>query len=82
MSDEEVHYQLDIHGEYGFESMPQWLQDEVTNRNLLIPRRKPTNEEKHMTFKDERQHRILNKELTIKDYVDKYKHRRSLTLIT
>ena len=50
--------------------------------NPAILRREPTELEKWETVKDAREHRIMNKELTINDYLDKYERGKSLTLIT
>jgi len=54
--------------------------------NMLIKirrqRRFPTELEQWETVSDAREHRIINKELTQQDYVDKYRKGKSLTLIT
>ena len=66
----------------GFDDLPEWIQIELQARRLSFERREPTELEKWETVKDAREHRIMNKELTINDYLDKYKRGKSLTLIT
>ena len=82
VSDIEINNLLDYYGELGFASLPQWLQDELLTRRIRVRRREPTYYEILETFRDAREHRIMNNQLTIKDLQDKYLHRRSLTLIT
>jgi hypothetical protein len=45
-------------------------------------RNDPTELEQWDTVSDAREHRIMHKELTIKDYQDKYKRGKNITLIT
>tara|TARA_R110000751_G_scaffold50895_2_gene112053 strand:+ start:189 stop:611 length:423 start_codon:yes stop_codon:yes gene_type:complete len=82
MSDEEVNAYLAEHGELGFDDMPSWLRLEVKARNLIYDSRQPTEMEQWETVSDAREHRIVNKELTQKDFSDKYRRGKSLTLIT
>ncbi len=81
MSDEEVNNHLVEYSDLGFDDLPAWLKAELRIRKLPIPRREATNSEKMATVFDAREHRIVNHELTITDYKDKYMHARSLTLI-
>ena len=82
MTDEELMKALSEYDEVGFDDLPSWIQDELRARNLTFDSRRPTELEQWETVSDAREHRIVNKELTIKDYLDKYKHGKSLTLIT
>ena len=82
MTDEEVNKHLAEYGELGFDDLPSWLRHEILARNLKYDIRQPTEMEQWETVADAREHRITNKELTIKDYSDKYKRGKSLTLIT
>ena len=81
MSDEEVNDHLVEYSDLGFDDLPAWLKTELRIRNLPIPRREATNSEKMVTVFDAREHRILNHELTLVDYKNKYMHAQSLTLI-
>lgn len=81
MTDIEVSVALLDYDDVGYEDVPDWLRSELESRNMLVARRKPTELEQWDTVADAREHRIVNKELTIQDYVDKYKHGKSLTLI-
>jgi len=81
MTDIEVSVALLDYDDVGYEDVPDWLRSELESRNMLVVRRKPTELEQWDTVADAREHRIVNKELTIQDYVDKYKHGKSLTLI-
>jgi hypothetical protein len=82
MTDEEVSRYLAEYDESGFDDIPNWLQQELKVRNLVIPKRQPSELEQWETVSDAREHRIINKELTQQDYVDKYRKGKSLTLIT
>jgi hypothetical protein len=82
MTDEEVSIELLAYDDVGYEDVPAWLRQELESRGMVVPRREPTELEMWDTVKDALEHRIINKELTIKDYLDKYKHGKSLTLIT
>jgi hypothetical protein len=82
LTDEELSAYLSEYDERGYDDLPQFLQDELQYRNLLIPTRNPTELEIWETVKDAREHRIMNKELILQDYKDKYMKGKSLTLIT
>lgn len=82
MTDEEVNEHLAEFGERGFDDIPSWLRHEIKARNLIYKKRIATESEQWETVEDAREHRITNKELTIKDYLNKYKRGQSITLIT
>jgi len=73
LTDEEIVCYLSEYDEQGFEALPSWLQQELQVRHITFQRREPTELEKWETIADAREHRILNNEKTIKDYMDKYK---------
>jgi len=81
MTDEEILTYASEYDENGFESMPSWLQHEMRVRCINIEPRPPTELEMWETVSDAREHRITNKELTIEDYVDKYKKGKSFLII-
>jgi hypothetical protein len=74
MTDEEVMKELSQYDEHGFEDLPSWLKDEIRARNLPIPARSPSDLEQWETVSDALEHRITNNELTVNDYINKYKH--------
>ncbi len=76
MEDEEVREALREYDDYGFEALPDWLQHELIARDLPHERRMPTEFEQWETVSDAREHRIVNKELTVKDYLDHYTGKR------
>ena len=80
-SDEELMNQLDYYNELGWEDIPDELQKSITSRTLLATKRTPTEQEQWETIADAREHRIMNKELTMKDYMDKYKYNKPFTII-
>ncbi len=80
MTDEEVMSALEEHGNHGFDKLPNWLKQELRVRKIQWPTREPTDLEKWDTVEDAREHRILNNELIIKDYQDKYIRGRPLTI--
>jgi hypothetical protein len=82
MTDEELNSYLNEFSELGFDDLPSWLQTELKARQLVVTKREPTELEMWETNSDAREHRIMNKELTQQDYVDKYRKGKSLTLIT
>ncbi len=82
MTDEELKQHLLEFDDLGFDDLPKWIQLELKARRLHFECRSPTELEMWETNKDAREHRITNKELTIDDYLDKYKRGKSLTLIT
>ena len=77
MTDEEVNRWLLEYGDRGFDKLPSWLKEEMKGRNLTVETRSPTELEAWETVADAREHRIVNKELIIKDYQDKYIRGRS-----
>ena len=76
MEDEEVREALREYDNYGFENLPNWLQCELIARDLPHERRMPTEFEQWETVSDAREHRIVNKELTVKDYLNHYTGKR------
>jgi hypothetical protein len=82
MTNEEVVRALSEYDDMGYEQIPRWLKHELLARNFAYEKRQPTELEQWETVEDAREHRIMHKELTIKDFQDKYKRGKSLTLIT
>ena len=82
MTDVEVSNALERYEDMGYDKLPAWLKREMDARQLPIHKRHPDDVDKIIAEPDAREHRIMNKELTIQDYVNKYKHGQSLTLIT
>jgi hypothetical protein len=80
MTDEEVQRYLTEYGDRGYNRLPSWLKDEMKGRNLPCSTRQPTELEQWETVADAREHRIVNKELIIADYQDKYIKGRPLTI--
>lgn len=80
MSDRAVVNALNKHNELGFDDLPGWLKKKLQIGNINIPPRRPTDMEKWETVSDAREHRITNKELTIRDYQDKYKKQKPLII--
>jgi hypothetical protein len=70
------------YGERGFDDLPQSIQQHLLYDGYMPVAREPTEWEMEEAEKDAREHRIVNKELTIQDLIDKYKHGKSLTLVT
>ena len=77
MEDEEVREALREYDNHGFEDLPDWLQRELKARDLPHEIRMPTEFEQWETVSDAREHRIVNKELNIQDYLDHYKGKRN-----
>lgn len=82
MTDQAVLKLLDRYDECSFDQLPSWLRDTIRVRNLNIKRRPPTEYEQLQTIEDAREHRITNHELTIKDYINFYKGKRTLSCLT
>ena len=82
MSDVEVSNALEKYEDMGYDKIPGWLKQEMLSRQLPIPKRHPDEVDKIIAEPDAREHRIMHNELTIQDYVNKYKRGQSLTLIT
>ena len=76
MEDEEVREALRDYEDLGFEDLPDWLQRELGARDLPHESRRPDDIEKWDTVSDAREHRIVNKELSIQDYIDHYTGKR------
>ena len=82
MSNEEVMSALAKYDDSGYGDVPQWLKRELQARSITFPKRQATELEQWETVSDAREHRIMHNELTIKDYQDKYKKGKSITIIT
>ena len=72
MEDEEVRKALLEYDDLGYQDLPDWLQRELRARDLPHKIRRPTELEQWETVSDAREHRIVNKELNIQDYLDHY----------
>ena len=81
ITDEEVNRELEEHGDRGFDKLPDWVKEELKARNLLFQVRQPTELEMWETVADAREHRIMNKQLTISDYQDKYIRGKSFAIL-
>jgi hypothetical protein len=79
-TDDQLAYELMKYDEVAFSDVPDNIQLLVISRNMKFDRREPTELEQWETIADEREHRITNKELTIQDYMDYYKHGKSFTI--
>ena len=77
MEDEEVRRYLRDYEDLGFADLPDWLQRELIARDLPHEIRIPTDIEKWETVSDAREHRIVNQELSIQDYIDHYTGKRN-----
>ena len=76
MEDEEVREALRDYEDLGYEDLPDWLQRELIVRDLPHKSRRPDDIEKWDTVSDAREHRIVNNELSIQDYIDHYTGKR------
>ena len=76
MEDEEVREALRDYEDLGYEDLPDWLQRELIVRDLPHKSRRPSDLEKWDTVSDAREHRIVNNELSIQDYIDHYTGKR------
>ena len=79
LTDEEVCMHLAEYDEQAFDQIPSWLQQELRVRHIVFGPRLPTDEEKHETLSDAREHRIMNNERTIRDFQDHYKFGKTFT---
>lgn len=61
-----------------FDQLPQELQEEILNRQLTFPTRRPTELEMWETNDDAFEHRLYNKELVVQDYMNHYKGKRKI----
>jgi len=77
MEDSEVREALRDYEDLGYADLPDWLQRELRARDLPHEIRRPTDLEKWETVSDAREHRIVNKELSIQDYIDHYTGKRN-----
>ena len=77
MEDEEVREALRDYEDLGYADLPDWLQRELRARDLPHEIRRPTDLEKWETVSDAREHRIVNQELSIQDYIDHYTGKRN-----
>lgn len=80
MTDQEVLSYLNEYDELGFEDIPEWLRNEMKVRCIFIAPRRATEHEREVTIADAREHRIMNNELVLQDYIDKYKHGKQFTI--
>ena len=71
-SDEELVQLVNDYDEYAFQDLPAQLRLALQTRSIMFRRREPTEQERNETIIDAKEHRHLNKELTLKDYFDKY----------
>jgi len=72
MTDEEVWLELQEYDELGYEDMPQYLKNELIGRRITFDRRNPTDSEMLETLEDAKEHRLMNNEMNIEDYKEKY----------
>jgi hypothetical protein len=79
-TDDQIAFMLLQYDDVAFSAIPHWLQGQVISRNMEFQRRLPTELEMWETVSDAREHRITNNELTMQDYMDKYKHGKSFTI--
>ena len=79
-SDEELIAVLAEFDELGYEDVPYMLRQQLEGRTITFERREPTELEMWETNSDAREHRITNNELTIQDYLDKYRNGKSFTI--
>jgi len=77
MTNEEVNVALTEFGDVGYDDLPSWLKHELIARGLQFPKREPTDLERWETIMDATEHRIMNKELAIEDYINHYTGKRN-----
>ena len=77
ITDKQILRLVDKYEDLGFDDLPSWLQTQLQVRKLDVKPRPPTEIEMWETNSDAREHRILNNELTIKDFMDHYTGKRS-----
>ena len=73
MSDEEIRVEVERYGEHSFDSLPQWLQQELHARQLTWIPRTPTEYEQFETINDAIEHRLYNNEMTAQDHINLFK---------
>ena len=73
LTDEQIDTTAYHYGHLGYEDLPQWLQGELSTLTTLQRNtRLPSELEQWDTVVDAYEHRITNKEMTTKDYLNKY----------
>ena len=72
MSDTEIWLELQEYGDIGYEDMPKWLKNELIARQLTFESRKPTIQEMLETEQDAKEHRVMNNEMNLDDYKERY----------
>jgi hypothetical protein len=80
LSDDQLAMKLTEYDEVGYQDVPYMLREKLESRTLIFRRREPTELEQWETNSDAREHRITNNELTLDDYLDYFKHGKSLTI--
>lgn len=79
-TDDQLAFELMKYDEAAFSDVPENIRTLIIARNMTFDKREPTELEKWETVEDAREHRITNKELTIKDYLDYYRNGKSFTI--
>ena len=77
MTDKQLIRHINRLGEIGFKDLPKWLRTQIKIRNLMFKRRSPTEIEMWDTVSDAREHRVVNKQLTVQDYLNHYRGKES-----
>lgn len=80
-TDEDIRQLVTYYDEQGFTDMPYLLRETIKSRSITFVRRDPTELEMWETNSDAREHRILNNEKTLEDYIDKYKRGKSFNIL-
>ena len=68
---------INRYGEFGFKKLPKWLQTQIKIRSPIFKRRSPTEIEMWDTVSDAREHRVVNNQLTVQDYLNHYRGKES-----
>ena len=79
-TDDQLAFELMKYDEAAFSDVPENIRTLIIARNMTFDKREPTELEMWETVEDAREHRITNKELTIKDYLDYYRNGKSFTI--
>lgn len=82
ITNEKVIELLDGYDELAFDQLPYWLRETVKARGIVFKQHQPDQVAMWDTVDDAREHRIMNNELTIQDFIDKYTKRQSLSIFT
>jgi hypothetical protein len=77
LSDERIVEYLAEYGDIGFDKLPEWIRSALTSRSITFDKREPTEIEQWETVSDAYEHRVLNNEMTIKDFMDHYTGKRN-----